>query len=217
MQYEEIVALLPDFLDGSLSQRQRQWISEELEKSEELRKALASLEDLRQAETQWVDETVPNWHRTAFAARVKNKSTNWMNWISLATSMAAIFLVVFRIQIVSNNDGYQVSFGDQIDKVAFRKQAEIYLDDWQAERTAYLDHWLLEFENKQLIQNQQVMASALNFNRDERRQDLNQLTSFFLQQRSRDQIQTRSQYTQLLNSQTEDRQAIDTLYASIDK
>ena len=217
MQYEEIVALLPDFLDGSLSQRQRQWISEELEGSEELRKALASLEDLRLAETQWTDETVPNWHRTAFAARVKNKSTNWMNWISLATSMAAIFLVVFRIQVVSNNDGYQVSFGEQIDKVAFRKQAEVYLDDWQAERTAYLDHWLLEFENKQLIQNQQVMSTALNFNRDERRQDLNQLTSFFLQQRSRDMVQTRSKYKQLLDTQTEDRQAIETLYASIDK
>ena len=217
MQYEEIVALLPDYLDGNLSQRQKQWISEELEGSEELRKALASLEDLRQAEVQWEDEAVPHWHRTAFAARVKHKPTQWMNWLSLATSMAAIFLVVFRLQIVSNNDGYQLSFGDQIDKVAFRKQAESYLDDWQAEQTAYLDHWLLEFENKQLIQNQQVMATALNFNRDERRQDLNQLTSFFLQQRTNDQVQTRTQFQQMLAYQTEDRQAIETLYASIDK
>lgn len=217
MQFEEIVALFPDFLDDKLSQRQRQWVDEALQDSEELRIALASLVDLRQAKTQWVDEDIPNWHRTAFVARAKHKSTHWMNWLSLATSMAAIFLVVFRIQIVSNSDGYQVSFGEQIDKVTFRTQAYAYLDDWQAEQVAYLDHRLLEFENKQLQQNQQVMTATLDFNRDERRKDLNQLTSYFVQQRSRDLILTELQYKKLYESQTKDRQAIDTLYASIDK
>ena len=217
MQYEEIVALLPDFLDEKLSRRQRQWVSDALQGSEELRQALASLEDLRQAHSQWIDEDVPNWHRTAFAARVQHKTTNWMNWFSLATSIAAIFLVVFRIQIVSNSDGYQVSFGEQIDKVAFRKQADSYLDDWQAEQLAYLDHRFLEFENQQLQQNQQVMSAALDFSRDERHKDLNQLTSYFLQQRSMDIVQTQSQYQELYTFQTEDREAIQTLYASIEK
>jgi len=217
MQYKEIVALLPEYLNGTLSQRQNQWVSEALQGSEELRKALASLEDLNQAQNNWVDEEIPNWHRTAFAARVPHKPTNWMNWISLATSMAAIFLVVFRIQIVSNTDGYQVSFGEQIDKVAFRTQAEAYLDDWQIEQTAYLDHRFLEFENQQLQQNQQVMTAALDYSRDERRKDLNQLTNYFVQQRSKDRNKSQAQYRQLIDSQTQDRQAIETLYASIEK
>lgn len=166
---------------------------------------------------QWLDEEVPEWHRTAFAARVQHKSTNWMNWISFATSMAAIFLVLFRIQIVSNSDGYQVSFGEQTDKVTFRRQADAYLDDWQAEQIAFIDHRLLEFENQQLQQNQQVMTAALDFTRDERRNDLNQLTSYFLQQRTKDRVRSQSQYRHLVDSQAEDRQAIDTLYASIDQ
>ncbi len=216
MQYEETVALLPDYLDNKLSQRQNQWVTEALDSSEELCKALASLEDLHQAKKQWQDEEVPNWHRTAFAARVQHKPIHWMNWISMATSMAAIFLVVFRIQVVSNVDGYQVSFGEQIDNVAFRKQAEAYLDDWQIEQTAYLDHRFLEFENQQLQQNQQVMTAALDFNRGERRDELNQLTSYFVQQRSIDKAKSQIRYRQLYENQTEDREAIQTLYASIE-
>ena len=172
--------------------------------------------DLQQAKNQWQDEEIPNWHRTAFAARVQHKSTDWMNWLSMATSMAAIFLVVFRIQVVSNADGYQVSFGEQIDKVAFRKQAESYLDDWQMEQAAYLDHRFLEFENQQLQQNQQIMTAALDFNRDERHKDLNQLTSYFVQQHSIDKAKSQTRYRQLYDNQTEDREAIQTLYASIE-
>ena len=123
MQYEDIVALLPDYIDNKLSKREEQWVSESLQNSEQLRQALASLEDLHQAKTHWTDEEVPNWHRTAFMARKPKNATTWMNWFSMATSMAAILLVVFRVQIVSNNDGYQVSFGEQTDRATFKKQA----------------------------------------------------------------------------------------------
>jgi len=217
MQYEEIAALLPDYLDDKLSHRQQQQVNTALKESEQLRQALASLQDLQLARNQWQDEEVPQWHRTAFAARVQRKPVNWMNWISFATSMAAICLVVFRIQIVSNDAGYQLSFGEQVDKARFREQADTYLNDWQAEQIAFLEHRLLEFENQQLQESQQVLTSALEFNRSERHQDLNQLTSYFLKQRSVDMAQTQTQYKLLYDSQTEDRKAIDTLYASIEK
>ncbi len=67
--YEEIVALLPDYLDDKLSQRERQWVDDALENSEQLRRAFVSLQDLHQAKTNWKDEQIPEWHRTAFAAR----------------------------------------------------------------------------------------------------------------------------------------------------
>lgn len=217
MQYEELLPLLDDFLDDKLSKQQKQRISDALQESTELAAALTNLQELRQASQQWVDEEVPDWHRNAFAARVHHRPNNWMNWFSLATSVTAIFLLVFRIQIVSNEEGFRVSFGDQIDKVAFREHADNYLNDWQEEQVAYFDLRLLEFENQQLQQSQQSMTAALEFNRGERYKDLNQLTSYFLQQRSRDLMQTQSQYLQLVDSQSEDRQAIDKLYASIEK
>ncbi len=217
MQYEELVSLLPDYLDNRLSQRERQWVTEALATSDELRRALASLEDLHQARAEWQDEEVPQWHRTAFAARGRKSTDNWMNWLSMATSMVAILLVVFRIQVVSNTDGYQVSFGDSTEKVTFKRQADAYLDDWQAEQIAYIDHRLLEFENVQLQQNQQFITTALDFNREERRQDISQLTHYLVKQQANNQLLTKSQYQKLYNSQSENHQAIETLYASLEK
>ena len=140
-----------------------------------------------------------------------------MNWLSLATSFAAICLVVFRVQVITNDEGYHITFGGQTEQVAYKKYANNYLDDLQAEQVAYLEHRFLEFENQQLQQNQLVLTSALEFNRDERKQDLNQLTSYFLQQRSSDLVNTQTQYKQILDSQLEDRKDIKSIYASLDK
>lgn len=217
MQYDEIVALLPDYIENKLSNRERQWVEESLQDSEELRLSLASLKDLHQAKDNWVDEEIPNWNHTAFLARKPKSNSNLMNWFSMATSIAAIMLVVFRVQIVSNPDGYQVSFGAQTDRVTFKKQAANYLDDWQVEQVAYIDHRLLEFENEQLQHSQQLMSTAFEYNRTERHNDLQQLTNYFLHQRKTDRLTTSNQYKTLFNNQVEDRQDINTLYASIEK
>ncbi|MFT5451271.1 MAG: hypothetical protein ACI9N9_000755 [Enterobacterales bacterium] len=217
MQYEEIVALLPDFLDENLSGKERKIVLDALEGSLELQKLLSSLKVLRSGQQQWIDEEVPAWNRSAYISRAKSKNARWINWLSLATSFAAICLVVFRVQVISNNEGYHISFGDQTEQVYFKKYANDYLDDLQAEQVAYLEHRFLEFENQQLQQNQLVLTSALEFNRDQRKQDLNQLTSYFLQQRSSDLVNTQTQYNQILDSQSEDRKDIKSIYASLDK
>lgn len=217
MQYDEIVALFPDFLDEKLSEKEKQTVIDALESSIELQHALLSLKELRYGQEQWIDEEMPAWNRSAYMSRAKSKSTHWMNWLSLATSFAAICLVVFRVQVISNDEGYHISFGEQSEQVAFKKYANNYLDDLHAEQVAYLDHRFLEFENQQLQQNQLVLTSALEFNRDERKQDLNQLTSYFLQQRSSDLVKTQTQYKQILYSQLEDREDIKSIYASLDK
>ncbi len=217
MQYEEIAALLPDYLDGKLTDRQNQQIHEAIQASDQLQVSLLSLEDLRSAKSHWVDEDTPDWHRTAFAARVRQKPIEWMNWFSFATSVAAIFLVMFRVQFISNSDGYQINFGEQFDKVTVQRQMNQHLDDWQAEQVSYLDHRFLEFENKQLVQSQQVLTAALQYNRDERRQDLNQLTSYFVDQRSIDIKRSKNRYQKITDSQLQDREDIKTIYASIQK
>jgi hypothetical protein len=217
MQYEEIVALFPDFLEDNLSENEKKAVIDALDGSIELQQALSSLKELRYGQQQWMDEEVPTWNRSAYISRAKPKNTHWMNWVSLATSFAAICLVVFRVQVISNDEGYHISFGEQTEQVAFKRYANNYLDDLQSEQVAYLEHRFLEFENQQLQQNQLVLTSALEFNRDERKQDLNQLTSYFLQQRSSDLVNTQSQYNQILDSQLEDRKDIKTIYASLDK
>ena len=217
MQYEEIAALFPDYLDGSVSDSQRQKVIDALDSSIELQQMLDSYRELKQGQQQWQEEEIPHWHRSAFLPRPRAKQYNWMNWISMSTSVAAIFLVVFQVQITSTADGVSINFNQQGNQAGFDKTAADFLADWKIEQTAYIDNRLLEYQNLQLKENQQVLTSALEYNRDQRRQDLNQLTSYFLQQRSSDLNKSQTQFRMLLDSQLEDKQAIETLYASIEK
>jgi len=217
MQYEEIVALLPDYLNGQLTDKENQGIHDALQQSKELREALTSIKQLQTSVNQWCDEETPDWHRTAFAARVQQKHSQWFNWFSLATSMAAVLLVMFRVQVISNDDGLQISFGDQFNNATIQRQLNEHLDSWQEEQVAYLDHRFLEFENKQLVQSQQILTAALRYNRDERRQDLTQLTSYLVGQRSKDIRREKNRYQQIANNQQQDREDIKSLYASLKK
>jgi len=217
MQYEDWVALLPDYIDGNLPERQMKLIRQQLEKSPELAEDLSQLMLLQDSGRDWQDEAVPTWHRTAFLARRQKGNPTWLPWLSMATSFAAICLVVFRIEIVTSPEGVHIGFGQPTTPVAIQQQAEQQLNDWRQEQQAYVAHKLLEFENQQLRRDQQVMATVLELNKEQRRQELQQLTSYFAQQRNQDIQLTQSQYQTLFEIQDQDRAEIKRLYASLDQ
>lgn len=217
MQYEELVAMLPDYIAGTLSPKQHTYITQQLEESQELRDALESVRTLNQGYQSWQEEPAPEWHRTAYLARRQKTNQGWLPWLSMATSFAAILLVVFRIEIASTPDGIHIGFGDSVSQVAFKEQADQYLNEWRDEQQAYVAHKLLEYENQQFRRDQQLMATMLEVNNEQRRQDLTQLTSYFAQQRSQDIQITESKYEALFEIQDQDRQDIKNLYASLNK
>lgn len=215
MQYEQLVALLPDYLNGSLPDSDRLMIEQQLAQSTELREALSSLQLLEQTRRNWQDEPAPEWHRTAYLARRQKQSTGWLPWLSMATSFAAICLVLFRVEIVASSEGLHIGFGEPTTRVAIRQQTEQYLEDWQEEQQAYVAHKLLEYENSQLRRDQQLMATVLELNKEQRRQDLQHLTAFLAKQRNHDIELTQSQYQALYEIQDQDRKDIRNLYASL--
>ena len=79
MQYEEIVALFPDFLEDNLSEKEKKAVIDALDGSIELQQALSSLKELRYGQQQWMDEEVPTWNRSAYISRAKPKNAHWMN------------------------------------------------------------------------------------------------------------------------------------------
>lgn len=216
MQFDDIVALLPDYLDGKLSAEQRLLVEQELTQSAELNEMLNSLKSLNIAAASWQEEAPPEWHRTAFLARQRKPAqTNWMNWFSLATSFAAICLVVLRIEVVASPEGLQIGFGEPTTAVAFERRADAYLDGWQEAQQAYVAQQLMNFENRQLKRDQQIITSVLEFNRDQRKQDIQQLTTYFTQQRDQDLFLVQEKYQELYEFQDQDRQDIKQLYASL--
>jgi len=217
MQFEDMVALLPEYMDGTLSPRLSRLIDEELQRNVELQDALATLETLHQGKQSWMEEPVPEWHRTAYLARRQKTSQGWLPWLSMATSFAAVLLVLFRIEIVASNEGVHIGFGEPTTKVAMQQQNEQYMNSWRDELQAYVGHRLLEYENEQLRRDQKVMATILELNTEQRRQDLTQLTAYLAQQRDKDIQLTQSQYQALFDIQDEDRQQVKQLYASLNK
>lgn len=217
MQFEDMVALLPDYLDGTLSPKLNRLIEEQLQTNVELQDALATLETIHQGKQSWMDEPAPEWHRTAYLARRQKTNQGWLPWLSMATSFAAVLLVLFRIEIVASNEGVHIGFGEPTTKVAMQQQNEQYMNSWRDELQAYVGHRLLEYENEQLRRDQKLMATMLDLNTEQRRQDLTQLTSFLAQQRDRDIQLTQSQYQALFEIQDEDRQQVKQLYASLNK
>lgn len=217
MQFEDMVALLPDYLDGTLSPKLTRMLDEQLQTNVDLQETLATLETIHQGKQSWIDEPIPAWHRTAYLARRQKTQHGWLPWLSMATSFAAILLVLFRIEIVTSSEGVHIGFGEPTTKVALQQQNEEYLNNWRDELQAYVGHRLLEYENEQLRRDQKVMATVLELNTEQRRQDLTQLTSFLAQQRDRDIQLTQSQYQALFDIQDEDRQQLRQLYASLNK
>ena len=67
----------------------------------------------------------------------------------------------------------------------------------------------MEYENEQLRRDQKLVATMLELNTEQRRQDLTQLTSYLAEQRDRDIQITQSQYQTLFENQEEDRLQVD--------
>ncbi len=224
MQYEQIVAMLPDYLAGKLNDKQQAFVQQQLQSSKELQAELATLESLMQMSERWQDESVPEWHRTAYATHGRQTQTHWSQWFSMAASFAAVLLVVLQVNIRSDESGLHIAFGstnnttlsqnEQLLTDVVENQVNRLLDAWSAEQAAYVDHRLLAFENKQLKTQQQLLAATYEVNREQRHQELMQLTKVLLQQRTQDQIHTRSQYRELLDEQSEHRQVINNLLTS---
>jgi antitoxin component of MazEF toxin-antitoxin module len=224
MQYEQIVAMLPDYLAGNLNAKQSAFIEQQLANSEQLREELATLESLTNLSEQWQEETVPEWHRTAYATHGRQTQTHWSQWFSMAASFAAVLLVAFQVNIHSDESGLHIAFGntnnhplsqdEQLLTGVVETQVNRLLDAWSAEQAAYVDHRLLAFENKQLKTQQQLLAATYEVNREQRHQELMQLTKVLLQQRNQDQLHSRSQYRELYDEQSEHRQVINNLLTS---
>jgi len=218
MQFEDLVALLPDYLDGNLNPRQQKLMEQELDASPKLLDELENIRVLHSASQNWQEEPTPEWHRTAFLARNRQPvKQNWMNWMSLATSVAAICLVLFRVEIVTSSEGVHIGFGQPTNQVAFKQQADQYLNHWQQQQNTKVSRQLLEFENQQLRRDQTVMATVLELNKEQRRKDLNQLTAYFVNQRNNDLSLAQTQYQELYDFQDQDREDIQRIYASLNK
>lgn len=203
---------LLDYIDDKLSPTVRKQVEQAMSQCETCQSTYHQAITLHQGAHQWQEEPVPEWHRTEYAVRPRQQTSNWLNWAALATSTLAIMMVVFQVQISTNENGLQIAFGannSQIDALV-----EERLEDYKRKQNLLLDARFVAESDKQTAANKMMMADLLEKTRDERRDDLNFIVTGIQTQRLEDQQNTQKRLSYLAENQIENAQYINQLIQS---
>ena len=141
---------LLDYLDGKLPPDEYREFEQLLTDDPELQAAWYALRELQAAGRDWQDVQVPRWSR--LAGVTARPGGGWslsgsLSWLSLATSTAAIILVLFQAQVSVSGNGFAVSFGGGAESEAALEQR---LAAHAAEAESALDQRMEVMEKKKI-------------------------------------------------------------------
>ncbi|NVJ51075.1 MAG: zf-HC2 domain-containing protein [Gammaproteobacteria bacterium] len=159
---------------------------------------------------QWQAQTPQQWHRAKFAvARKTPQRWQWLNGLSLATSTLALLLVLFQVEFISTDAGFSVSFGGKGSQQQVADLVEAKFNNLAAQQVSYIDARFEEQKLQQVNDNQLMLTTLMQHNRQERRQDLNTLMASWLQQRDIDQKKLNQRVDYVVENQIENNKAIN--------
>jgi hypothetical protein len=159
----------------------------------------------------WQEQPVPDWNRARFVVPpTRQVQGAWPVWGALAASMAAIVLVLLRVEI-STTDGLLISFGGSQTEARVQELVAAELARHDTEQELLLDARLDDFAADQINANQLILARYQEATRAERRQELGLLMTSWQSQRFEDQQEFNNQLTSLANDQIESNQYLNVL------
>lgn len=162
----------------------------------------------------WQDQAVPEWNRARFVVPpARQVHAAWPVWGALAASLAAIVLVLLRVEISTTN-GLLISFGGSQTEARVQELVTAELARHDTEQELLLDARLDDFAADQLNANQLLLARWQEVSRAERRQELGLLMTSWQSQRFEDQQEVNNQLTSLANDQIENNQYLNVLLQS---
>jgi hypothetical protein len=169
-----------------------------------------------QLANKWQDQAVPDWNRARFVVPPARQAHGpWPAWAALAASMAAIVLVLLRVEI-STKDGLLISFGGSQTEARVQELVAAELARHDMEQNLLLDARLEAFSDDQINANQLMLARYQEATRAERRQELGLLMTSWQSQRFEDQQEFNNQLTSLANDQIESNQYLNVLLQNVD-
>jgi len=204
---------LLDYIDDKLAPSVRKQVEQAMHQCSSCEQAYLQAVALEQAAHEWKNQPVPEWHRTEYAVRPRQQSSGWLNWTALATSTLAILMVLFQVQISSNDNGFQIAFGGQSSD-AVNSIVEQKLREYKKQQSVMLDARFVAEADKQRTANKLMVADVLEKTRDERREDLNFLITGIQTQRYEDQSKVEKRLAYLAENQIENNQYINQLIQS---
>jgi len=219
---------LSNWLDGKLSDKQASALRDAIETSAEehidgasefneerlLQQRMNTAQYIEHQAGLYQDKSVPNWDRgKAFVT----DHQPWWQWraipaLSLAFSMFAIALVLFKVELVyqpeglmltfassnsyQNNPEQQAKFMDLVNKEVDRR-LDVKLTTFASEQQVILANYAADIKVKQQDNNLQLASYVMGASRQERKEDMSDFINYINDQRVDEKFEQTLKYDQL--------------------
>ncbi len=157
----------------------------------------------------WQQEKAPHWDRGTELFRRENSIIDqqfgfWgkLQWqfMSTGVSLAMLVLVLFNVQVSSDSNGFDVSFGPtSVSALYLEKELKAF----DERRGAKLDEAIRLLEARQNSRNVELLQAVIYQNQQDTVTGLEQIYTVFEEQRLRDLEDMRVGYQQLMDSDYE--------------
>ncbi len=193
--------LLNKWLEQELNTAEQQQFETWCRQDPQFAERVALLGKLETGGNQFQELPVPEWDPGAIFT-MPAKREPWWQWpglsmLSFATSIAAIFLVLFRMEVTVGDGVLQVSFAQETDQAQIEQLVATRLSEFEAEQAKRITEQNENLVSQQMQMNNQLASYLLATSRTERREDFAELIKFVNQQRSDDQVFYARQFNKL--------------------
>ena len=164
---------------------------------------------------QWQDRQVPHWDRGLKLFRQEHRASktgagywNPWQWLPTAASFAMLCLLIFNVSIVSGEQGLAITFaGSQSSSLEVQAQ----LAKFQQSQAEQMQALVSSIEDRTDANNVQLMQALLEQTQQSTAQSIDQIYSYFEQQRLLDLQDMRVGYEHLVDSDYETIRSIQQL------
>lgn len=164
---------------------------------------------------QWQDQQVPHWDRGLNLFRQEHRTSkteagfwNRWQWFPTAASFAMLCLLIFNVSIVSGEQGLSITFGGS---QSSNLDVQAQLMEFQQSQAEQMQALVSSIEDRSDANNVQLMQALLEQTQQSTAENIDQIYSYFEQQRLLDLQDMRVGYEQLVDSDYETIRSIQQL------
>lgn len=209
--HQLVIEYINDYVEARLSPEIKKQMDEIIQSCSDCQATHKQCLEMYQISHAWQPQEVPEWHRTRYAVKPPVKSSNWLNWGAMATSTLAILMVVFQLEISSNDSGLMISFGGNQTESKISQMVKSQLASYKTEQDKLFKVKLNNALEKQDTRTKLRLTNWLEKNRDERQQDIKFVMTGWQSQRYEDQTNADRRFSYIANNQIENNQVINQL------
>lgn len=184
-----------DWLDGDLAQS-------DLPENQLWQQRRDTVKSIEHNVEMMIEEPVPNWNRESTFQETSVTFWQWrgLPMLSMAFSIFAVALVLFKVELVVQNNGLLVNFGGNADAVIEEKVDLLVsnkLKDFAHEQQVVLANYASDIKTKQQESNLQLASYIMGAARQERKEDINDFIQYINAQRKDENLEHKIKYQQL--------------------